>query len=642
MYCSNCGKTLFEDDKFCSYCGKPVRRLETEHPSSTEEVVFNLSIPKEVKQPLSNVVVENNQGENEQEASEGQQESVVKHNPEFVWNLHGFPKDEPRKTEDIDFHWDKSGEKEIKKQEAIVEPSKQAVEQLESAAEQSQTVEQTKQTVEQPQEAVILPKESTVSLEELLFPSTGAEEVQNDELKIQSEKIDKFYTFSKKNEEFQKLLDQEYEKIKTARDIDTKMFDISGDQELGTSQDSLVQGNQDDPLEDFADKTIRVTIPKELLNANAYPDFDPVTHANEATKVREGILSDNSEILDNSSIIKKFDTMELDRETLDKQSTAEEDATPEAEVKMPDIQLEEETEEDIEVETEEAQLSRTQALDKEFSKQFQKFEETQINSAAEKAKKKFGPRTIILLIIIIVLLIELGILGIKYLAPESAAAIAINQKTDTAALWVKNLMEGNNQDGQSKEGKNAANSDEGASGLPAISTVPEADKDLLIAGQLFNNKNIEHITANMELAYNPTTTYKQNSISATKPIENNLWYTQEDGTPIYYDASVVGTLIAYDSKWIDYVNNEDTAVLDLTKTDSTAYKNTAGFKSVGKITEVFKKLEIGEIRQDETGFYIWAYEEIEVTDTGKLTKKNWIYYMEPVVNQMKIVDYYSF
>jgi len=72
--------------------------------------------------------------------------------PEFVWDLREFP--EQKGTEDVDFKWEEGLE-------------------LELELEQDQT----------------------------FAPA-------------QDEKIDKFYTFCQKNEEFQKLLDKEYEKVK--------------------------------------------------------------------------------------------------------------------------------------------------------------------------------------------------------------------------------------------------------------------------------------------------------------------------------------------------------------------------------------------------------------------------------------------
>ena len=64
-----------------------------------------------------------------------------------------------------------------------------------------------------------LEKELFAEMEE---PMTEAQKMRA----RQTEKIDKFYTFNKKNEEFQKLLDQEYERFKASREEDDFAEDL--------------------------------------------------------------------------------------------------------------------------------------------------------------------------------------------------------------------------------------------------------------------------------------------------------------------------------------------------------------------------------------------------------------------------------
>ena len=80
------------------------------------------------------------------------------------------------------------------------------------------------------------------------------------------------------------------------------------------------------------------------------------------------------------------------------------------------------------------------------------------------------------------------------------------------------------------------------------------------------------------------------------------------GNPIYIDREAVGTLIAFDSQWIDYVNTGNTAVFDLLEEGSAAYKNSKAYSQAGKIKETFVLLEIGEIRQGADGFYVWTHD----------------------------------
>ena len=96
----------------------------------------------------------------------------------------------------------------------VEEVVEKAVEEAEPAAEEialnfEEPVEEAAQVEETP-----MPKKTdALSLEELerdLFGDDLAEEVEAEETK----KIDKFYTLYRKNEEFQRLLDEEYEKLK--------------------------------------------------------------------------------------------------------------------------------------------------------------------------------------------------------------------------------------------------------------------------------------------------------------------------------------------------------------------------------------------------------------------------------------------
>ncbi len=150
--------------------------------------------------------------------------------------------------------------------------------------------------------------------------------------------------------------------------------------------------------------------------------------------------------------------------------------------------------------------------------------------------------------------------------------------------------------------------------------------------------------ANDALAWQQGKDYGIADINNSKPIENNIWRLPENGEPVYYDQSIVGTLIAFDSQWIDYVNNGNKSVLDLLKKDSEAYRKVASFSGVGKIKETFNLLEIGEIRKGSAGFYVWTHEEIQVTEGGKTKDKKIQLDLlsRAVEGKMKIVNYYKY
>lgn len=75
-----------------------------------------------------------------------------------------------------------------------------------------------------------------------------------------------------------------------------------------------------------------------------------------------------------------------------------------------------------------------------------------------------------------------------------------------------------------------------------------------------------------------------------------------------------------------------------------AYNNVSSYSKVGRVQQEFTLLEIGEIRIGSNGFYVWSYEEIkEVEGATTIYKKyHWIYQLEPVGDEMKIVNYYRY
>ncbi|HVI39201.1 MAG TPA: hypothetical protein VM577_00950, partial [Anaerovoracaceae bacterium] len=179
---------------------------------------------------------------------------------------------------------------------------------------------------------------------------------------------------------------------------------------------------------------------------------------------------------------------------------------------------------------------------------------------------------------------------------------------------------------------------------PAPDPNPTIDKNALISSQMGNNINIQQVKANDALTYRSDRNYGLADINNSKPITNNIWQKPENGDPVYYDKSIVGTIIAFDSQWIDYVNGGSKGVLNLLKKDSKAYQNAANYSRIGKIKETFQLLEIGEIRQGTNGFYVWVHEELQITENRTTADKkyNWIYYLEPVDGKMQIVNYFKF
>lgn len=255
----------------------------------------------------------------------------------------------------------------------------------------------------------------------------------------------------------------------------------------------------------------------------------------------------------------------------------------------------------------------------------------------------------LLIVILLVIVLELAALGILYLAPDSDAAGVVSDVQARVMNVIDSVRDRGNailngdEEGQDVIQQDGASSgsDQQEAGDGEISTLPMADKEALIGTQLDHNRNIRSITANDALFFQSSVDYGNDDLNNSQPIDNNLWYIKEDGTPVYYDQEVVGALIAFNSQWVDYVNSGDKSALSVTKEGSRAYENAVGFSKVGKVTEEFLSLEIGEVRKGQQGFYLWANEEIKLTENGSTATASyqWVYCMEPVGNEMKIVDY---
>lgn len=632
MYCRMCGNQIGDTDHYCQYCGSPTRYKEqptvaAAETDGKEEVVFNppfenTSHITEDEEDLTEFISENEiekeQKKEEDEDKEERSEPVK--NSEFTWNVYEFPTVN-KKTENIEFNW------------KMEEYSQQEQKEAEAA-----------------------------TFEEELF-----QEIRDDSNRIKEQNIDRFFTFSRKNEEFQELLDREYERFKmrsgpapvtdqeitneeaelqevhTDSDIpaeaqyeetplDTEVpADMEEQEEIPEEEPAEKQEEPDEePIEELAEEPEEEPVSEEkpiLAEEPIHPEPPKSEHITEMSLARAQFFGEDL-ICDNESIRRKLTFGEALYQPPDEE-------TPETETA--------ETEEPL-TEAEAAPLATPIFKSGAMPEQ-----------GEEKQKKSVGQ--IVLTVIAVILVIEITILGIRYFAPESSAAKAIgNAQTEifnTVSGWFDGDSQGNSEQNPDENAPQVDLPDEeqpdeeqpaDTEDKPAPDPNPIADKNALVTSQMGNNINIEQVKANPVLAYQQGKNYGQTDINNSKPITNNIWQTPETGEPVYYDKSIVGTIIAFDSQWIDYVNGGSKTVLDLLKKDSKAYLNAVNYSKIGKIEETFKLLEIGEIRQGSKGFYIWAHEEIQITEKGKTVnqKYNWIYYLEPANGKMQIVNYYHF
>ena len=159
MYCRNCGKELLDNDNFCPVCGTKVEKKTQE--SENREIVFDPNTVPETKE-----------------------------NFDFKWDLGDFNRQQ-RKTEDAaNFDWgDLLG---VKKERTVNDRIS---------------------------EASRLPGKNYEPISDFVFdPSGAAQPAERKAADKFGSREDDFYTFSKKNAEFQELLNKEHERVKKAKE----------------------------------------------------------------------------------------------------------------------------------------------------------------------------------------------------------------------------------------------------------------------------------------------------------------------------------------------------------------------------------------------------------------------------------------
>lgn len=168
------------------------------------------------------------------------------------------------------------------------------------------------------------------------------------------------------------------------------------------------------------------------------------------------------------------------------------------------------------------------------------------------------------------------------------------------------------------------------------------NKGLLIerAWNSNQNLNIKNISANDALEYSPGRDYGDEGINFSRPLGNNTWIIGEGDQPRYYDQEAVRTLISFNSQWIDYVNNRNETVFAMVKQESPAYEKLIQINPEDRPEEIMLKLDIGEIRRWKNSFYVWTYEQLMVKqDEDDVINNFRIYRIDIVGKQMQIADY---
>lgn len=665
MFCRKCGKSLLDGDRFCSYCGaqvieRPDLTAKSNLSTEIEEVVYNRAQNENSAEEPAAVDIGAPEKSIAQTWGDIKERSLDR-NANAHWNLEGFPNlnEEPKKTEDIRVDWEKnelltfempenSSEEPAEESVAEVKPESEGAETGEKAIREEAKENKRKPDIfeifdmqlKEEKEAEINDKDTIVFKRKSAEP----EVVESDGLELErelfsrrrepasgsaEEQIDKFYTFSKKNEEFQKLLDKEYERLKNVSGADIKAekepVNIQSLQFPKQFPNLVEEKQEEEPpvQEKVSQPEAKEVVPKPV----------------ESVEKEEKSETEHSE---EAEIMQPEEKETPDKKPEDKESENALQGNDKAEPQEADKEADK-AEDNKENKQEEKQQDGGQPEKSRFTASFPW--ETKERSVGEFSdeEKKTSPVAVILGIVGVLLVVELALLGVKYFLPESNAAKFIDKNLGVAVNWVDMLKgqdEGKDITGEEKKQDEAAQQAD----ADLIDSAPKADKTELISANTAFNANITEISADDSLCFDENTDYGDELINNSMPIENNIWYQDESGNAVFYDNEIVKTLIMFDSSWIDYVNSSNTAVLGLLKEGSPAYENAVNFSKKGKITEGFDSLKIGEIRQNGNVFFVWAKEVISTTEGQKTSsaEHQWIYQMEAADSQIKIVKYTEF
>lgn len=252
MYCKKCGKRLADGDKFCGNCGTKIDVSE-----------INIGFAEEEPKPKKNFDF-----------------------GAFNWDLDGYPDEDKAKTEDVDFNWNTVLEEKKRKDieeksftETIMTENElfdriQSEDNAKDASEISFNWELGSTTrVEKADrfESIIPKVEEKAELEIPVEVSEEHEEVKDlvdiDEALAAGlaaassprRSIDKFYTFNQKNEEFQALLDQEYERLRNRirEDSEAEAIIANKEEKLEQARATWSKEALEEPVEE-TEETVEV------------------------------------------------------------------------------------------------------------------------------------------------------------------------------------------------------------------------------------------------------------------------------------------------------------------------------------------------------------------------------------------------
>ena len=619
MYCKKCGKRLADGDKFCGNCGTKIDVSE-----------INIGFAEEEPKPKKNFDF-----------------------GAFNWDLDGYPDEDKAKTEDVDFNWNTVLEEKKRKDieeksftETIMTENElfdriQSEDNAKDASEISFNWELGSTTrVEKADrfESIIPKVEEKAELDIPVEVSEDHEEVKDlvdiDEALAAGiaaassprKSIDKFYTFNQKNEEFQALLDQEYERLRNRirEDSEAEAIIANKEEKLEQARATWSKEALEEPVEE-TEETVEVAeetetpvkaaveAEVEVAEAEAVNDAEDTEEAQdteveteEAPETEEADVETESEFEEVEETEEATDEDEEAVQEAEEPAIQEEACVVETQAQAEEVEKAEEPEaEDTYDDNEEAEAEETpskpesgnppsdeekkeeDASGDEDSKETKLhysdiFANDDVHDSDSGNEQKTGRWKIIVLdIIIVILAIAVICSGILVFAKGSAPANKISQ----GISWVTEKFSGSSD--KSKDDKKSEEKAEKAKSMEDI-----------VAAAKKNYVNIGKVQYDSKLKFD---TSKDYGISELKNAKNFKDGEFSDGKLL--SEAIVNLSLGYYSGLTDKVNSGSDDVLKLINEDSELYGHVKAIAE-GNEEQQIKNIKIGEIKNSGSNYYV--------------------------------------
>lgn len=653
MYCKKCGKKLADGDRFCGNCGTKIDVSD-----------INIGFAEEETKPKKNFEF-----------------------GAFNWDLDGYPDEEKAKTEDVDFNWntvlEEKKRKEIEEKsftETIITENElfDKIRNENSAKDASELSfnwelgSTTRVDRANRFESIIPKSEEKTELDVPIEVSDEHDEAQDivdvDEALAAGiaaassprKSIDKFYTFNQKNEEFQALLDQEYERLRNRIREDSEAEAIIADKEekleqarATWSKEPLDEHNEEEPEKLVETKEEIGTHSEEFVETEVEtPEYE----SNDETDQLEDIEDTETEAkpqseLDDASEEETEDIVEETEESVTEDETVacepEEESACEPdndeahdEEACAAVSIESESEDVVEVEPEDVAEAESEEIidnskelhaeeeisntpesgnppsDEEKEKEEKSgdedskaaklhyrdiFANDDVNGGDSGDEQKTGRWKIIVLdIVILILAIAVICSGILVFAKGSAPANKISQ----GISWVTEKFSGSND---SSKDKAANKSDNEGKQTKSMEDVVAAAKK--------NYVNIGKAQYDSSLKFDKSKDYGISELKSAKKFKDGEF---SEGKML--SEAIVNLSLGYYSGLTDKINSGSDDVLKLIDEDSELYGHVKAITE-GDEEHKIKEIKIGEIKGSDDKYYVIMQVTEGKADSSSTTKE---------------------